>query len=351
VKLYLRWQVFNRSWDLLTKFMKTKKLGDTDLVVTPIGLGLAALGRPGYITLKHAEDLGHSYTVTEMEQHAHQVLDTAWDVGIRYFDAARSYGQAETFLASWLAKRQIHPDKVTVGSKWGYTYTANWRVGADVNEVKDHSLEELRRQRRESDENLGAYLNLYQIHSATLESGVLEDERVLAELARYQELGLKIGLTLSGPKQSATLMKALEININGRRLFDCVQATWNLLETSVGDALMVAHQNGMGVLIKEALANGRLTDKNDDPAFSEKLEKLRQAASEQHTTVDAIALAAVLARPWVDVVLSGAATSAQLLSNVAVIDVVWSDELHEQLALLAEPPEEYWRKRSTLSWN
>jgi aryl-alcohol dehydrogenase-like predicted oxidoreductase len=333
------------------KFMKTKKLGNTELIVTPVGLGLAALGRPGYITLKHAEDLEHSYTVMQMEQHAHQVLDTAWNVGIRYFDAARSYGQAETFLASWLAERQIPPDKVTVGSKWGYTYTANWLVGADVNEVKDHSLEEFRRQRRESDENLGNYLNLYQIHSATLESGVLEDERVLAELARYQEQGLKIGLTLSGSKQSATLMKALEITLKGRPLFDCVQATWNLLETSAGDALMIAHQNGMGVLIKEALANGRLTDKNDDPAFSEKLEKLRQVATEQHLTVDAIALAAVLARPWVDVVLSGAATSAQLLSNVTAIDVQWSDELQERLALLAEPTEEYWRKRSTLSWN
>ena len=40
----------------------------------------------------------------------------------------------------------------------------------------------------------------------------------------------------------------------------------------MGEALMTAHQNGMGVLVKEALANGRLTDKNDDPAFLAKLE-------------------------------------------------------------------------------
>jgi aryl-alcohol dehydrogenase-like predicted oxidoreductase len=104
---------------------------------------------------------------------------------------------------------------------------------------------------------------------------------------------------------------------------------------------MTAHQNGMGVLVKEALANGRLTDKNDDPVFSEKLEKLRQAAAEQHTTVDAIALAAVLAQPWADVVLSGSTTSAQLLSNMAATDVLWNNGMQERLALFAEQPEDY----------
>ncbi|MGB5748926.1 MAG: aldo/keto reductase, partial [Desulfobacterales bacterium] len=42
-----------------------------------------------------------------MEAQAHRVLDSAWDAGIRYFDAARSYGKAEDFLHSWLAKRGI----------------------------------------------------------------------------------------------------------------------------------------------------------------------------------------------------------------------------------------------------
>ncbi|MDR3574901.1 MAG: aldo/keto reductase [Anaerolineaceae bacterium] len=331
--------------------MKTNQLGKTGLVVTPIGLGLAALGRPSYITLNHADDLEHGYSVPEMELHAHRVMDAAWEAGIRYFDAARSYGRAEEFLASWLARRQISPDQVTVGSKWGYTYTADWQVGAEVNEIKDHSLEQLRRQRHESDLNLGRYLDLYQIHSATLESGVLENQSILDELALYQERGLKIGLTLSGPKQSETLYKALKITRNGRLLFDCVQATWNLLETSAGEALMTAHQLGMGILVKEVLANGRLTDKNDDPAFSEKMKILKHTASLQQTSVDALALAAVLAQPWADVALSGAATSAQLQSNAAAVEVVWNDQMQEGLSTLVEWPEDYWKKRANLNWN
>ncbi len=331
--------------------MNTRQLGKTGLTVTPIGLGLAALGRPGYINLKHAEDLGQDYDVKNMEQHAHQVLDAAWQAGIRYFDAARSYGNAEAFLVSWLVTCRIRPGEVSVGSKWGYIYTADWRVDAPIHETKEHSLEVLRRQRRESDANLGQYLGLYQIHSATLESGVLENQAVLGELARYRDNGLVIGLTLSGPRQAETLLHAMKIVENGRPLFECVQATWNLLEQSAGEALKAAHERGIGVIIKEALANGRLTAKNDEPAFAQKRAMLEEAAVEQKTTIDALALAAVLAQPWVDVVLSGATTREQLFSNVAATAVVWNEELGKKLARLVEPPQEYWAKRGSLRWN
>jgi len=96
-----------------------------------IGLGLAALGRPGYINVGHGEDLRGQTDVAAMERNAHRVLDAAFDGGVRYFDAARSYGEAEACLASWLERRGLRPGEVTVGSKWGYTYTAGWRVDAE----------------------------------------------------------------------------------------------------------------------------------------------------------------------------------------------------------------------------
>ena len=162
--------------------MELRPLGSTKLRVTPIGLGLAAVGRPGYITLDREKDLGSDRSVTALERRAHDVLSAAYDAGIRYFDAARSYGFAERFLASWLRERALAPTAVTVGSKWGYRYVGKWQVDAPVHEVKDHSLAALRRQIDESRALLGEYLDLYQIHSATLESGVLDDHAVLAEL-------------------------------------------------------------------------------------------------------------------------------------------------------------------------
>ena len=165
--------------------MEQKQFGQTNLTVTSMGLGLAALGRPGYINLGHGSDLDHDYDVAAMEANAHAVLDAAWEAGIRYFDAARSYGRAEAFLASWLSSRQIEPSSVTIGSKWGYTYTADWQVTlpeGQKHEIKEHTLPVLQHQWQESHELLGKQLNIYQIHSATLDSGVLENKAVLTEL-------------------------------------------------------------------------------------------------------------------------------------------------------------------------
>jgi aryl-alcohol dehydrogenase-like predicted oxidoreductase len=320
----------------------------TSLTVTPIGLGLAALGRPGYINLGHNADLGTDKSISAMEAHAHSVLDAAWDAGIRYFDAARSYGRAEQFLASWLRARGIPPGAVTVGSKWGYTYTANWQVEAEQHEVKEHSLAVLQRQRAESDANLGSYLNLYQIHSATLQSGVLDNADVLDQLADYRNAGLAIGLTLSGPRQTDTLRRALDVQRGGRPLFATVQATWNLLEPSAGDVLADAYAAGMGVLVKEALANGRLTPRNSDPTQRALLDEV---AAAHDTTIDALALAAVLAQPWCTLVLSGAARIEHVRSNVRALDLSLNAEIQARLATLAEPPEQYWATRSDLAWN
>lgn len=332
--------------------MKRRPFGSTDLDVTPIGLGLAALGRPGYINLGHADDLGEAYEVEAMEAQTHAVLDAAWDAGIRYFDAARSYGNAERFLRSWLDSRDSALTDVTVGSKWGYTYTAGWQVDAEVHEVKEHSLPVLRRQWSESQENLGGYLDLYQIHSATLETGVLENDAVLGELARLKhEAGIAIGLSLSGTNQAETLERAIDVTVDGERLFDSAQVTWNLLERSVEPALVAATDAGMGIIVKEALANGRLTPKNDSPDFADSYAVLEQQARRLDTTIDALALAGVLARPWVDVVLSGAATVEHLRSNVEAIWVAWDQEAEETLSEIVEPAEEYWSIRSDLEWN
>jgi aryl-alcohol dehydrogenase-like predicted oxidoreductase len=331
--------------------MQQASLGAAGPEVTRLGLGMAALGRPGYINLGHAGDLGRDHDPAVMEAHAHAVLDSAYDAGIRYFDAARSYGEGERFLASWLAARRLGRDDVVVASKWGYTYTAGWKIAADKHEVKEHSLPVLRRQAEESRSLLGGHLALYQIHSATLESGVLDNLDVLRELAKLREGGWRTGLSLTGPGQSDTLRKALEVRIDGVRLFDAVQATWNLLERSAGPALSEAHAAGLGVIVKEALANGRLTARNNEPAFTDHRRRLEATAVRLGTSLDALALAGVLARPWVDVVLSGAASVEQVRSNAQALAVRWDADAEESLTPLVEPAEAYWLRRGGLAWN
>ena len=54
-------------------------------------------------------------------------------------------------------------------------------------------------------------VTLYQIHSATPETGVLRDSAVLDELARVRDGGLRLGVTVSGPAQADSVREALEV--------------------------------------------------------------------------------------------------------------------------------------------
>lgn len=297
-----------------------------------LGLGLAALGRPGYATLSHHEDLPSS-DPADMERQAHRVLDAAYANGVRHFDTARSYGRGEHFLASWLRARE--PDDVFVSSKWGYRYTADWQRTAAVHEVKDHSLAHLEQQWRETNELLGPWLDLYQVHSATFETGVLDDRAVLERLARLRdEEGLALGVTVTGAQQPALVEHALG------RGFDWVQATWNVLLPDAGEALGAAKARGLKVIVKEALASGRLSHRGQHARWL-------ALAAEACVTPDALALGVALAQPFADVVLSGATTVAQLESNLKAREVNVSGLPWRELV---EPPEVFWGTRAKLPW-
>lgn len=309
-----------------------------------LGVGLAALGRPGYINLGHARDLPDR-SVAGMRAQAWAVLDAAYAAGVRYFDAARSYGRAEEFLGAWVQARG-HRDAV-LGSKWGYTYVADWQPDAAVHEVKTHDRATLDRQWPQTLAALGMAPDLYLIHSATLESGVLDNPAVLSRLAELAAGGVRVGLSTSGPAQADTIRRALEVRLDGVNPLSAVQATWNLLDRSAGAALADAHAAGWVTVVKEGVANGRLSarglsGRGDVPA------PLATLAAELGVTPDAAALAAVLAQPWADMVLSGAGNTDQLAQNLAALRVQVPADVLPELAVDART---YWQERAALPWN
>jgi len=310
-----------------------------------LGLGLAAIGRPGYINLGHACDLPAGHDAGAMQQNAFAVLNAAYAGGIRHFDVARSYGRAEEFLSAWLHSRP-DPAEVHVGSKWGYTYTADWQVQAEQHEVKEHSLPNFERQWPQTRALLGGELKVYLAHSVTPDSPLLGDRALQERLIRLRDEGVMPGLSLSGPGQGEVLERALDLQVGGQPVFGAVQATWNLLDPSAGPALAAAHGAGWQVVLKEVVANGRLT------ARGEPLPQALQAVCARYgATPDALALATALAQPFADVVLSGASTVAQLESNLKARDLTLSAGDQEALAALKESPEDYWNTRSSLAWN
>ncbi len=271
-----------------------------------LGLGMASLGRPGYINLGHADDLPKERTMEQMREHAFTVLDEALALGLRYIDCARSYGLSEEFVAAWLASRGDAAAAMVTGSKWGYEYTANWRVQVDEgesHEVKKHTPEQLERQLAET-RALLPDVALYQIHSATRESGVLANDAVLEALAQLRAQGIAVGASVSNPQLPA-LEAAIAVECGDAPLFASVQATFNLLDQSAAPLLQAAAEAGVFVIVKEALANGRLTSR---AVPSKALELLSAEAAKLDTTTDALALAWVLTFPWVGMCLSGAST-------------------------------------------
>jgi aryl-alcohol dehydrogenase-like predicted oxidoreductase len=308
-----------------------------------IGLGLAAVGRPGYINLGRDRDLPADRTVDALRGRTHELLDAAYAQGVRYFDVARSYGRSEEFLAEWLSARP-GIDDVVVGSKWGYTYTAQWSTDAEQHEVKDHSVATYERQRAETAALLGDRLDLYQIHSVTPDSPALTDKELHARLAEAAAQGLTIGFSTSGPAQADAIRAALAVTVDGEPLFRAVQSTYNLLETSAGPALAEAHDAGLTVIVKEGMANGRLADPQAPDA-------LKAVAAEMSLGCDAVALAMILRRPWVGVVLSGAATTGQLASNLRAAAVDLDEDRLARLETLAEDPRAYWERRGQLPWH
>ncbi|MGV9287056.1 aldo/keto reductase [Streptomyces sp. NPDC003719] len=308
-----------------------------------IGLGLAAVGRPGYINLGRARDLGDDRSVEALRERTHDLLDAAYAQGVRYFDAARSYGRSEEFLAAWLRGRP-DADDVVVGSKWGYTYTADWSADAEQHEVKDHGVATYERQRAETEALLGDRLDLYQIHSLTQDSPALTDTKLHAGLAEAAARGVTVGFSTSGPAQADTIRAALAVTVDGEPLFRTVQSTYNAMDTSAGPALAEAHDAGLTVIVKEGMANGRLAGPQAPDA-------LRAVAAETALGCDAVALALILRQPWADVVLSGAATVEQLGSNLHAAVVDLDDDQVARLASLAEDPRAYWERRAQLPWH
>ncbi|MFE2191887.1 aldo/keto reductase [Streptomyces olivaceus] len=308
-----------------------------------IGLGLAAVGRPGYINLGRDRDLPPDRTVEAMRERTHDLLDAAYAQGVRYFDAARSYGRSEEFLAGWLRERP-DVDDVVVGSKWGYTYTADWSPDAEQHEVKDHGVATYERQRGETDALLGERLDLYQIHSLTPDSPALTDKDLHARLAEAAAQGATVGFSTSGSAQADAIRAALTVTVGGEPLFRTVQSTYNALETSAEPALAEAHAAGLTVIVKEGMANGRLAGPQAPAA-------LRTVAEETALGCDAVALALVLRRPWAGVVLSGAATVGQLGSNLHAAAVDLDDDQADRLGALVEEPAAYWAHRGQLPWH
>jgi aryl-alcohol dehydrogenase-like predicted oxidoreductase len=312
-----------------------------------LGLGTAALGRPQYINIRQ-----YRTEKTDLETFRKQsfaVLEHAYNLGVRYFDTAPGYGLAEELVLEWLQTKD--DNSIEVATKWGYTYTANFEANATIHEVKEHSLSKLKEQWHFS-KKLLPYLKVYQIHSATLETGILENTKALEHLIFLKRKHkLKIALTTTGTNQLEVLKKALDISINGNQVFDLFQITYNFLDQSLQEISAELMRQNKQIVIKEALANGRVFRNKSYPHYNEMYTILERLSEKHNVGVDAISLKYCEQTIPNSIILSGASTSAQLTENLKLNTFTLSNEEIEILNNLKVTPEFYWTERKKLGWN
>lgn len=312
-----------------------------------LGLGTAALGRPQYINIRTKNI--QKTDLDAFRKHSFSVLEEAYALGVRYFDTAPGYGLAEALVLEWLQTK--NDPSIEIATKWGYTYTANFDENATIHEVKEHSLSKLNEQWEFSKQLLPA-VKVYQIHSATLATGVLENHAVLEQLSYLKkEHHLKIGLTTTGTNQVEVLKKALDVQVGGTQIFDLFQVTYNFLEQSLQEIAAELIQQEKTIVIKEALANGRVF-KNENYQQYKLLYKALADLSQKHEVgIDAISLKYCAQRIPESTILSGASTIQQLQENLKASRFMLRTEDLSLLDAFKIPTQHYWSERKKLTWN
>lgn len=311
------------------------------------GLGTAALGRPQYINVR--QESNKNIDLAAFKAQGLEVLEKAYQLGVRYFDTAPGYGLAEQLLFDWLKTKE--DSTIQIATKWGYTYVANFNPEALVHEIKEHSIAKLNEQWDISKDFL-PNLKVYQIHSATLETGVLKNEAVLNQLAYLKnEFNIHIGVTTTGANQTEVIKQALDVTIDDTQLFDVFQVTYNVLDQSLNAVKTDLNSQNKTIILKEALANGRLLKNYNFSHYSDLYAVLDQLSYKYQVGLDAIALKFCEQTINNSLVLSGASTIEHLEANLKVESFKLLNTDIEKLKDFKIKPTNYWNERKQLNWN
>jgi aryl-alcohol dehydrogenase-like predicted oxidoreductase len=326
--------------------MKYNTLGPTGLLVSEICLG----------TMTFAAGEGMWKPIAGVDQGlADQLLKSSFDVGVNFVDTADVYtnGESEKTLGKAINNVGIARKDIVIATKvFGRTGKGRNDVGASRGHIMDGVEQSLKR--------LGTdYIDLYQIHGADSVTPVEETLHALDTLVSQGKVRY-IGCSNWYAWQ---LMKALGISAaKNLAKLDTLQAYYSIAGRDLEREIVpLLKDQGTGLLVWSPLAGGLLSGKysreNQKPEDSRRsafdfplvdkertwriLDVLRPIAKAHDTGVATIALAWVLAKPFVTSVIIGAKSSEQLKQNLAAIEVQLPEEETRQLDEVSALPPEY----------
>jgi aryl-alcohol dehydrogenase-like predicted oxidoreductase len=326
--------------------MKYNTLGPTGLLVSEICLG----------TMTFAAGEGMWKPIAGVDQDlADQLLKSSFDAGVNFVDTADVYtnGESEKTLGKAIHNVGIARKDIVIATKvFGRTGKGRNDVGASRGHIMDGIEQSLKRLQTD-------YIDLYQIHGADSVTPVEETLHALDTLVSQGKVRY-IGCSNWYAWQ---LMKALGISAaKNLAKLDTLQAYYSIAGRDLEREIVpLLKDQGTGLLVWSPLAGGLLSGKysreNQKPEDSRRsafdfplvdkertwriLDVLRPIAKAHDTGVATIALAWVLAKPFVTSVIIGAKSSEQLKQNLAAIEVQLPEEETRQLDEVSALPPEY----------
>jgi aryl-alcohol dehydrogenase-like predicted oxidoreductase len=326
--------------------MKYNTLGHTGLLVSELCLG----------TMTFATGEGMWKPIAGVEQNlADQLVRQSLDAGINFVDTADVYthGESEKVLAQAIANLGIARKDIVIATKaYGRTGPGRNDVGASRGHLMDAVEASLKRLKTD-------YIDLYQIHAADSVTPIEETMRALDTLVSQGKVRY-IGCSNWYAWQ---IMKANGI-ADARNLtkLDSLQAYYSIAGRDLEREIVPLLQDQRtGLLVWSPLAGGLLSGKysreNQKPEDSRRtafdfplvdkertwriLDVLRPVAQAHSASVATIALAWILAKPFVTSVIIGAKRVDQLQQNLAAVDIELTAEEMKQLGEVSALPPEY----------
>jgi aryl-alcohol dehydrogenase-like predicted oxidoreductase len=294
--------------------MEKRRLGDSELFPSVIGFGAWAAGKTGW------GDVDERAIV--------EAIQTAYDLGVNFFDTAPFYGYGESERILGKTLKSVR-DKVIFATKFGIVWDTKGGFVIDV------SRKNILREIDESLKNLGTdYIDLYQVHWPDHKTPIQETMETLSELVQSGKIRY-IGVSNFTVEQMEEARKYARVV--------SLQSQYNLLQRGVEQAeYPYVERVGMGFIPYSPLAQGLLTGKftketkipeNDvrrqfNPLFKdgefeanvEKVEKIRTIADRYHKPMAQVAVNWLLAKPAVATVITGAKNKEQVIQNVAAAE-------------------------------
>ncbi len=300
--------------------MQYAKLKKADITVSRIGFGTNAVG-------------GHNLYENIDDADGVRMIETAYDLGINYFDTADAYGigRSEEILGDVLKGKR---DKTVIATKGGIEFLKGG--GSRMNNQPAY----LRKALEESLFRLkGDYVDIYYIHwpdNVTPIADAMEEMVKLRDEGKIRAIGVS----------NFSLDQLKEANAYGDVVI--AQLPYNMLDRATGDDILpYCVDNGISFAPYGPLAYGILGGKytksfrldksdwrNDSPLFDaanfeaniDRADKLKMIAEEKGTSLPNLALAWLLHQDGIDAVIPGGKRKDQAASNAAASDVVLSKE-------------------------